>query len=501
MEPHNSGNVTVAPSQPTCGSGNGVQLRLVLAPTGHENADQMDYDVIVIGTGPGGEGAAMQATKQGRRVAVIERAPRIGGSCTHLATIPSKALRFAIFQMQEINQSKLLREAGATIQLTFPQLRRGATAVIDQQVEMRRTFYERNDVEILAGTAHFVDPHTVEIQRAFGGQQRVSAEAFIISCGARPYRPADVDFLHPRIFDSDTILDLADTPSSITIYGAGVVGCEYATMFRNLGCKVNLVNTRAKLLDFLDDEIIDALAYHMRDRGILIRHQEECLRVEGRDDGVVLYLKSGKQLKTDILLWANGRTGNSDSLALPAIGLTPDKRGNIPVNENFQTALPHVYAVGDVIGIPALASAAYMQGRAAATHLVEGHCEHLARDIPTGIYTSPEISSLGQTERELTAAKVPYEIGQAQFKSLARAQITGQTVGMLKLLFHRETLQILGIHCFGANASEIIHIGQAIMLQPGAGNSLLYFINTTFNYPTIAEAYRVAALNGHNRLF
>jgi NAD(P) transhydrogenase len=331
---------------------------------------------------------------------------------------------------------------------------------------------------------------------------RLSADYFVIAVGARPYRPPDVDFQHPRIFDSETILDLSFTPQSITIYGAGIVGCEYASMFRNLGVKVNLVNTRDKLLEFLDDEITDALAYNMRERGTLIRHREEFQRVEGREDGVVLYLKSGKQLKTDVLLWANGRTGNTDRMNLEAIGIVPDKRGNLTVNENFQTAVPHIYAVGDVIGFPSLASAAYVQGRFAASHLMGKPCGRaMVEDIPTGIYTSPEISSLGRTERQLTEASVPYEVGHALFRSLARAQITGQTAGMLKLLFHRETLEILGVHCFGANASEIIHIGQAIMSQPPPNNTLMYFINTTFNYPTMAEAYRVAALNGYNRLF
>jgi NAD(P) transhydrogenase len=273
-------------------------------------------------------------------------------------------------------------------------------------------------------------------------------------------------------------------------------------MFRNLDCKVNLVNTRSKLLEFLDDEIIDALSYHIRERGVVIRHNETYDKITGTDDGVILSLKSGKQLKTDVLLWANGRTGNTDDLGLEAIGLVPNQRGQLDVNGDFQTAQPHVYAVGDVIGFPALASAAYVQGRYAASHRLHGTAERsMVRDIPTGIYTSPEISSVGRTERELTAEKVPYEIGHALFRSLARAQITGQTVGMLKLLFHRETLEILGVHCFGANAAEIIHIGQAIMAQKGGANTLLYFINTTFNYPTMAEAYRVAALNGYNRLF
>ncbi|HTI50192.1 MAG TPA: Si-specific NAD(P)(+) transhydrogenase [Planctomycetaceae bacterium] len=460
------------------------------------------FDVIVIGTGPGGEGAAMQAAKSGKSVAVIERASRIGGSCTHSATIPSKALRYAIFQMTEANNNKLFREAGISIQLSFPDLRRSAKSVIDQQVDMRRTFYERNDVPVYPGHARFTDRNTVEVCQPSGGQQALTADAFVLALGARPYRPPDVDFSHPRVFDSETLLNLSFTPHSITIYGAGVIGCEYASMFRNLGTKINLVNTRDKLLEFLDDEIIDAMAYHLRERGVLIRHREEYQRVEPRDDGVVLHLKSGKQLKTDVLLWANGRTGNSDDMGLEAIGITPDRRGNLPVNENFQTVLPHIYAVGDVIGYPSLASAAYVQGRFAASHLVGDPCERgMVRDIPTGIYTSPEISSVGRTERELTEANIPYEVGQALFRSLARAQITGQTVGMLKLLFHRETLEVLGVHCFGANASEIVHIGQAIMAQPAPNNTLMYFINTTFNYPTMAEAYRVAALNGYNRLF
>jgi NAD(P) transhydrogenase len=461
-----------------------------------------DFDVLVIGSGPGGEGAAMQAVKSGLRVGVVERYTSIGGGCTHWGTIPSKALRYAIFQVSEANSSPLFREAAMTVSMDFPQLRRGARSVIEKQVNMRRAFYDRNQVPVITGQARFLDANTVLIGEGKGAAESVSAKYIVIAVGSRPYRPADVDFTHPRVFDSDTILSLGYTPHAITIYGAGVVGSEYASMFRNLGCKVNLVNTRGKLLEFLDDEISDALSYHLRDRGVLLRHNEEYAKIEGVNDGVILSLKSGKQLKTDVLLWANGRTGNTDKLGLENIGLATDSRGNIPTNEYLQTPVPNVYAVGDVVGVPSLASAAYMQGRAAAMHLIDPTCAKLLlTEIPTGIYTSPEISSVGKTERELTAAKIPYEIGHAQFKSLARAQITGQTVGMLKILFHRETLQILGVHCFGANASEIVHIGQAIMSQPGEHNTLLYFINTTFNYPTMAEAYRVAALNGYNRLF
>ena len=460
------------------------------------------YDVVVIGTGPGGEGAAMQAVKHGLKVAVVESYSKIGGGCTHWGTIPSKALRFVIYQMQEANNNALFREAGIDLDLSFPQLRKGAGSVIAQQEQLRSSFYERNHIPAFFGRAQFVDAHTVELLESKGAEEKLTADHFVIATGSRPYRPPDVDFTHPRIFDSDTILNLPFTPRTISIYGAGVVGCEYASMFRNLGCKMNLVNTRDKLLEFLDDEISDALSYHLRERGALIRHGEQYEKIEGLDDGVVLSLKSGKKIKTDVLLWANGRTGNSDRLGLDKLDIQPDSRGYIAVDDRYATKVPNVYAVGDVIGIPSLASAAYVQGRAAALHIIGDDCAKLlARDIPTGIYTSPEISSIGRTESELTAAGVPYELGHAQFKSLARAQITGQKVGMLKILFHRETLAVLGVHCFGANASEIIHIGQAVMNQPAPNNSLMYFINTTFNYPTMAEAYRVAALNGYNRLF
>ena len=466
-----------------------------------------EYDVIVIGTGPGGEGAAMQAVKHGKSVVVVERDPAVGGNCTHKGTIPSKALRYAIFQMSEVNNNILFREHGITANFMIPDLRRRAKSVIEAQVKMRTAFYDRNDIPIVRGRAKFLDPHTIESDEEDGSRSVIRGKYVVIATGSRPYRPPEVDFSHPRIFDSDTILDLDLHAKSITIFGAGVIGCEYASMFRNLEIKVNLVNNRDRLMDFLDEEIVDALSYHLRERGVIIRHREEFDRIEAENDGVVLRLKSGKQLKTDVLLWAAGRTGNSDGLGLEAIGIVPDKRGNIPVNEHLQTTVPHIYAAGDVIGPPALASAAYNQGRYAASHLLcaiggADECGPApSLDIPAGIYTSPEISSLGKTERELTEAKVPYEVGHAHFKSIARAQITGQTTGMLKLLFHRETMEVLGIHCFGANASEIIHIGQAIMAQPKPNNTLMYFINTTFNYPTMAEAYRVAALNGYNRLF
>lgn len=453
---------------------------------------EQQYDVIVIGSGPGGEGAAMKATKAGKRVAVIEEKAQVGGNCTHSTTIPSKALRQAIQQMIDTNSY-----AGTTYQ----QLRQSAERVIEQQVHLRTSFYERNLVDTLHGRATFVDAHTIAVVTPGGLTTHYAADYFVIATGARPYQPADIDFAHPRILDSDSILTYPGNPRSITIFGAGVIGCEYASIFRGLRIKVNLINPRDRLLAFLDSEIIDALSYHLRDNGVMIRHNEDYTKVEANDDGVTLYLKSNKVIHSDLLLWAQGRTGNSDNMGLEALGIERNKRGNIVVNANYQSAQPHIYAVGDIVGEPSLASAAYDQGRFAATHLVTGECEYqLVEQIPTGIYTIPEISSIGLTEQALTENKIPYEVGHSFFRHLARAQLSGRTTGMLKLLFHRESLQILGIHCFGSQASEIIHIGQAIMAQRGEANTLLYFINTTFNYPTMAEAYRVAALNGLNRV-
>jgi len=459
------------------------------------------YDAIVIGTGPGGEGAAMMLAKNGKKVAVVERHDSIGGGCTHWGTIPSKALRHAVQQVADYRSDPLLRRAAGPVEIGYPQLLQTAASVITQQTSVRERFYYRNDVDVISGHARFADRHSVEVETAHGTSERFDAEHFVIATGSRPYHPSDIDFDHPRVCDSDSILRLDFTPRVVTIYGAGVVGCEYASIFGTFGLKVNLVNTRDHLLAFLDDEITDALGYHLRNQGVVIRNDEEYARVEPLDDGIVLHCQSGKRFKSDILLWANGRTGNSADMGLEALGLAIDHRGHIAVNAHYQTDAPHIYAVGDVVGPPSLASASYDQGRFAATHILHGRSGSMLSHIPTGIYTSPEISSLGLTERELTRQKIPYEVGRAMFRSIARAQITGHTVGMIKLLFHTESLEILGIHCFGEQASEIIHIGQAIMAQPGKGNTLEYFVETTFNYPTMAEAYRVAALNGLNRVF
>ncbi|ENI8056199.1 Si-specific NAD(P)(+) transhydrogenase [Vibrio vulnificus] len=460
------------------------------------------FDVIVIGSGPGGEGAAMGLTKAGLKVAVVEKESSVGGGCTHWGTIPSKALRHAVSRIIEFNSNPLFCKNNSSLHATFSTILGHAKSVIDKQTRLRQGFYDRNQCQLIFGTARFTDAHTISVTQNDGTEEVYTADKFVIATGSRPYQPADVDFNHERIYDSDSILSLKHDPRHIIIYGAGVIGCEYASIFRGLGVKTDLINTRDRLLAFLDNEVSDALSYHFWNSGVVIRNDETYERIEGTEDGMIVHLQSGKKMKADCLLYANGRTGNTDKLNLPAVGLQGDSRGQLKVDGNYQTEVEHVYAVGDVIGYPSLASAAYDQGRFVAQAITKGKADgYLIDDIPTGIYTIPEISSVGKTEQELTAAKVPYEVGRSSFKHLARAQIAGKDIGSLKILFHRETKEILGIHCFGERAAEIIHIGQAIMEQKGEANTIEYFVNTTFNYPTMAEAYRVAALNGLNRLF
>jgi len=460
-----------------------------------------NYDVVVLGSGPAGEGAAMNAAKAGKKVAVVDMRREVGGNCTHLATIPSKALRHSVRQIMQFNNNPMFRQIGEPRWFSFPDVLKSAERVISKQVTSRTGYYARNRIDLFFGTASFSDEHTVDVVCANGVVEKLVASQVVIATGSRPYRPLDVDFEHSRVYDSDTILSLSHTPRKLIIYGAGVIGCEYASIFSSLGVLVDLIDNRDQLLSFLDDEISDALSYHLRNTNVLIRHNEEYERIEGVENGVVLHLKSGKKIKADALLWGNGRSGNTDKLQLENIGIKVNSRGQVEVDEHYRTSVPNIYAAGDVIGWPSLASAAYDQGRSAAGNIAENDSWRFVNDVPTGIYTIPEISSVGKNERELTEAKIPYEVGKAFFKSMARAQISSEPVGMLKILFHRETLAVLGVHCFGYQASEIVHIGQAIMNQKGEANTLRYFVNTTFNYPTMAEAYRVAAFDGLNRLF
>ena len=460
-----------------------------------------NYDVVVLGSGPAGEGAAMNAAKAGKKVAVVDNRREVGGNCLHLGTIPSKALRHSVRQIMQFNTNPMFRQIGEPRWFSFPDVLKSAERVISKQVTSRTSYYARNRVDLFYGTGSFSDEQTIEVVCPNGVVEKLVAAQIIIATGSRPYRPPDIDFTHERGYDSDTLLTPSHTPRRLIIYGAGVIGCEYASIFSGLGVLVDLIDNRDQLLSFLDGEISDALSYHLRNNNVLVRHNEDYERIEGLDNGVVLHLKSGKKIKADALLWCNGRTGNTDKLGLENIGIKVNSRGQVEVNEHYRTSVSNIYAAGDVIGWPSLASAAFDQGRSAAGSIIENGSWRFVDDVPTGIYTIPEISSIGKTEQELTAAKIPYEVGKAFFKGMARAQIAIEPVGMLKLLFHRDTLQILGVHCFGYQASEIVHIGQAIMNQPGEANTIKYFVNTTFNYPTMAEAYRVAAFDGLNRLF
>ena len=457
------------------------------------------YDLLVIGSGPAGEGCALTAAKAGKRVGVVESRRMVGGNCAHKGTIPSKSLRHAVKQLIRFNTNSLFYRAGDALWATFPEVLESASKVIPKQVDLHSELYARSRIKVHNGLASFVDANTVSVKLSEATVDHIRAKDIVIASGSRPYQPDNVDFSHPRIYDSDAILKMQHTPRTLIIYGAGVIGCEYASIFAGLGIKVDLINSRDRLLSFLDDEISDALSYHLRDGGVTVRHGEEYAAVEAEDDCVTLKLKSGKRLRADALLWCNGRTGNTDRLNLDAVGLEVDHRGQLEVSDKYQTAVDNIYAVGDVIGWPSLASASADQGRSVARVICNLSSRYVS-DAPTGIYTLPEISSIGQTERELTEAKVPYEVGRAFFKDTARAQISGEDVGMLKILFHVDTLEILGIHCFGAEASEIIHIGQAIMKQKAEANTLKFFVRTTFNYPTMAEAYRMAALDGLNRV-
>jgi NAD(P) transhydrogenase len=463
---------------------------------------EFQYDLVVIGTGPAGEAAAMNAAKKGLSVASVDNRETVGGNCTHKGTIPSKALRHEVHLVMQAQKNPLFSEyQRSNAWVSFDAVHQKAQKVIEQQVKMRTRFYARNAIQLFNGEAKFLDKNTIQLHGGEHNNDVISADSFVIATGSRPWQPPEVDFTAHNIFDSDSILTLDKKLHRIVIFGAGVIGCEYASIFSGLGTKVDLVNPGEELLSFLDDEICDALSYHLRDHSVLIRHGEQFKAAESFEDHVVVTLQSGKKIKADAFLWANGRTGNSDNLDLDKIELTANRRGHLEVDQFYRTQVDNIYAVGDVIGWPSLASAAYDQGRAVSGVIIGDDSYRHVNSVPTGIYTIPEISSIGKTEKELTEEKVPYEVGKCYFKDTARAQITGEDVGVLKILFHRETLELLGIHCFGDQAAEILHIGQAIMAQEGGGNTLRYFVSHTFNYPTMAEAYRVAALNGLNRIF
>jgi NAD(P) transhydrogenase len=453
--------------------------------------------MLVIGSGPAGQKAAIQAAKVGKKVAVVERKKVVGGICINTGTIPSKSLREAVLFLSGFRQRELY---GASYRvkkdITFADLALRCDHVVKAEQEVIQNQLIRNYVDFIVGTATFIDPHRVAIKQDSESNEH-TADYIVVAVGTEPSRPEDIPFDSESIIDSDGLLALKQLPKSLTIVGAGVIGCEYACILATLGIPVVLVEKRSRLLEFVDSEIIESLQYQMRNIGVTLRLNEEVVGVsKAADNAVVLQLKSGKQIRSPLLVYSAGRIGATKSLGLEQIGIEPDERGRLKVNENFQTVVPHIYAVGDVIGFPALASTSMQQGRHAACHAFSLVCETSTHLLPYGIYSIPEISMVGRNEDDLTRDGVPYEIGVARYREIARGQIIGDTIGMLKLLFHSETRQLLGVHVIGEGATELVHIGQAVMAHDG---KLDYFVDTVFNYPTLAECYKVAALAALNK--
>jgi NAD(P) transhydrogenase len=457
-----------------------------------------DFDVLVIGSGPGGQKAAIAAAKLERRVAIIERRDMIGGVCLNTGTIPSKTLREAILYLTGLDQREMYGQSyRVKDDITVADLAARTSHVVGREMDVVRSQLTRNRVAILSGTGRFADPHTVEIDDGDGRIRRASAEAIVIATGTRPARPASVEFDDRTVIDSDGIVHLQQVPRSMVVAGAGVIGIEYVSMFAALGTKVTVVEQRDRMLEFCDVEVVEALKYHLRDLAVTFRFGETVSSVEARPEGAIATLASGKKIPADTVLYSAGRQGVSDNLKLDAAGLTADKRGRIVVDEFFRTAVPHIYAVGDVIGFPALAATSMEQGRIAAHHAC-GETLHAVSDLhPIGIYSIPEISFVGRTEEQLTKDSVPFEVGVSRYRELARGQIIGDSYGVLKLLVCLEDRKLLGVHVFGTGATELVHIGQAVM---GCGGTIDYLVDAVFNYPTLAEAYKVAALDAMNKM-
>jgi NAD(P) transhydrogenase len=455
------------------------------------------YDMLVIGSGPAGQKAAIQGAKVGKKVGMVERKKFVGGLCINSGTIPSKSLREAVLFLSGFRQRNLY---GASYRvkkdITFEDLLFKCDHVVKAEQEVVQNQLIRNHVDYIVGSASFIEPHRLSIKQDLETNEH-SADYIMIAVGTEPSRPAGIPFDDTTIIDSDGLLALKQLPKSLTIVGGGVIGCEYASILATLGIPVVLIERRPRLLEFVDSELIEALQYQMRSIGVTLRFNEEVTAVEKYPDGaVVIHLKSGKQIRAALLMYSSGRVGATKGLNLESIGIQADERGRLRVNENFQTAIPHIYAVGDVIGFPALASTSMQQGRHAACHALGLACDASTHLLPYGIYTIPEISMVGRNEDELTRDGVPYEIGVARYHEIARGQLIGDTVGMLKLLFHSDTRELLGVHIIGEGATELVHIGQAVM---ALGGKLDYFIDAVFNYPTLAECYKVAALAALNR--
>src|ERR1700722_19955031 len=452
--------------------------------------DVNEYDLVVIGSGPAGQKSAICAAKLRKKVAIIDRKKTIGGVCVHTGTIPSKTLREAVLYLSGFRQRSFYgRNYVLKDQIAMSDLVFRAQAVMSREIEVITAQLRRNQVATFEGDARFLDPHTIEV-RSDDGSELLRGHYIMIACGTRPAHSADIPIDGKRIFDSDVVHCLEEIPRDLLVVGAGIIGLEFASMFAALGVKVTLLDQRPTLLDFVDREIVESLCFQLRQLGTVFRLGEKVVSVgfDAERDRVFDRLESGKNVHGQGLLYTVGRQANSDQLEIEAAGLQSDGRGKMVVNEHFQTTVDHIYAAGDVIGFPALASTSMEQGRLASCHMFGAPSQNMSALFPYGIYTIPEISMVGQTEEKLTEAKVPDEVGMEKYKELAKSMMLGDESGMLKLLFDRNTRKLLGVHAIGQRATEIIHIGQAVLAY---GGSIEYFRDTVFNYPTLAEAYKV----------
>ncbi len=462
-----------------------------------------DYDLLVVGSGPAGQRAAIQAAKLGKSVAVAERKTVVGGVCINTGAIPSKSLREAVLYLSGA-RLKGVYGASYTVKdhIRIEDLTFRTDHVVRNEIEVIRDQLHRNGVQLMAAGATFLGPHELNLDMVDGGaQRRITAERIVIATGSGSYDDGKSGVDGRTVLLAEHIMDLDYLPRTMAVVGAGVIGCEYACIFAALGVRVTLVDKRDRVLPFVDGEIIETLSYQLRQERAILRLGEEVTGIErsgnGQRPGVMIKLASGKQIAADKVLYAAGRTGATDSLNLKAAGIGADDKGRLSVNEHYQTDVPHIYAVGDVIGFPSLASTSMEQGRYAALHAFGREAHHVPELFPFAIFTIPEISMVGRTEEELTEQGVPYEVGKAYYREIARSHIIGDTSGLLKLIFHLETRKLLGVHIIGEGASEIVHIGQAVLTF---GGTVDYFLDTVFNYPTLAECYKTAALDGLNRL-
>lgn len=457
-----------------------------------------NYDLLVIGTGPAGQKAAVQAAKLGKKVGIVEKREVVGGVCINTGTIPSKSLREAVLYLSGFRQRHLYgAEYRVKDHITIEDLTFRAAHVVTNEIRIVQDQMQRNAIDMIYGTASFIDPHRLLVQQGSRVIEH-TAHFFVIAVGTEPARPPDIPFDDDSIIDTDGLLTLKQLPQSIVIVGGGVIGTEYASILAMLGVPVTLIDKRPRLLEFVDAEIIGALQRQMTESGVTLYHGEEVVSIQKEPGGqITVTLQHAEPITTTTLMYAIGRIGASQGLNLDRVGLTPDSRGRLSVNEHFQTAIPHIYAAGDIIGFPALASTSMQQGRHAACHAF-GQPDHTDTALlPYGIYSIPEISMVGRNEEDLAKDRIPFASGIARYKEIARGQLIGDETGLLKLLFHRQTRELLGVHAIGEGATELIHIGQAVMAYHG---HIDYFIDTVFNYPTLAECYKVAALDGINRL-